>query len=262
VTLVAVVLATAAAWLAGPFAGSPPGFERAAGSRGRVRRSTWLIPLGALCLPLLLSGRRLGLAVVAAGTAYAVVLLVRRGRAAKAADVRRALVVEICEALVGELRAGQPFVSALDRCRDLWPALDPIVAAARLGADVPAALRRLAEVPGAEGLTEVAAAWQVSHDTGSGLASALGRVAASARARQRTQELVRGELASAQATARLVAGLPLVSLAMSTGIGGHPWHFLLATAPGLVCLGLGVGFAFAGLLWIDHIATGVVRAGA
>jgi tight adherence protein B len=167
--------------------------------------------------------------------------------------------VEVCEALVGELRAGQPFVASLEHCVDLWPELAPVGAAARLGADVPAALRRLADAPGAEGLAELASAWQVSERSGAGLAAALAQVARTARTRQATRLLVQGELASAQATARLVAVLPVASLAMSAGIGGDPWHFLLGTPVGLVCLGGGVLCAFAGLLWIDRIASGVLR---
>jgi tight adherence protein B len=166
--------------------------------------------------------------------------------------------VVLCEALVGELRAGQPLVASVEHCRDAWPELDPVVAAARLGADVPAALRRLSQLPGAEGLLEVAAAWQIAHASGAGLATALGQVAASARTRAGTRLLVRGELASAQATARLVALLPLGSLAMAAGIGGDPWHFLLATPVGVGCLGAGVLLVLAGLLWIDRIAAAVL----
>jgi len=141
----------------------------------------------------------------------------------------------------------------------VWPDLEPALAAARLGADVPTALRRLARLPGAEALEQVAGAWQVSQSSGAGLAGVLTQVSRSARAVESTRHLVRGELASAQATARLVAVLPLVSLAMSAGIGGRPWHFLLDSWPGLACLGLGFAAAFAGLVWIDRIAVAVLR---
>jgi tight adherence protein B len=207
----------------------------------------------------LLDGLRLALAAVVVGTAVVAAVLVRRSRVARAAERRRALVVEVAEALVGELRAGQPLVAALEHCTRTWPDLAAVLAAARLGADVPTALRRVGAAPGAEGLREVASAWQVSERSGAGLAAALAQVAETARARQASRDVVRGELASAQATARLVALLPFASLAMSAGIGGHPWHFLLATAPGLTCLAVGVLLAFSGLLWIDRIATGVLR---
>jgi tight adherence protein B len=260
---VAAAAAGLACWLALP----PP-----VTARGRVVRSSLvrtvlrpgpgsLVALTAVMAGLLvvLDGTRLALGLVLLAGAAAAAVLARRARAARRAAARRAAVVEVCEALAGELRAGLPFVAALEHCLDLWSDLEPVVAAARLGADVPAALRRLARSPGAEGLADVAAAWQVSQRSGAGLAAALAQVARTARARQATRLLVQGELASAQATARLVAGLPLASLAMSAGIGGHPWHFLLGTPVGVACLAGGVAFAFAGLLWIDRIAAGVLR---
>jgi tight adherence protein B len=209
--------------------------------------------------PALVDGLRLLLTLVLVGGAAAVLVLVRRARVARAAERRRARVVDVCEALAGELRAGQPVVAAVEHAVQVWPELEPVAVAARLGADVPAALRRLAARSGAEGLRNVASAWQVSQSSGGGLATALSQVADSARERAATRQLVRGELASAQATARLVALLPLVSLAMSAGIGGDPWHFLLATPLGVACLAAGGACAFAGLLWIDRIAAGVLR---
>jgi tight adherence protein B len=205
-----------------------------------------------------LSGVELTLALITVGAAAAVNTVIRRSRLARAAEVRQGLVVDVCEALVGELRAGQPLVTSLGHCVEVWPSFEPVVAASRLGADVSEALRRLARLRGAEGLREIASAWQVAEQSGAGLAAALSQVAATARDRQRTRQLVRGELASAQATARLVVLLPLASLTMSAGIGGDPWHFLLATPIGLGCLGGGVLLAWAGLLWIDRIATTVL----
>lgn len=261
-TVAAIALAAVAAAL---IVASPP--RRAHQRRPEAWPATRLrwgpaVALGcsgsAAVLVATVEGTHLALAVIVAASVAGVALLVRRSRAARAAQRRRDLVVDVAEALAGELRAGQPLLRCLEQCVEVWPDFDTVVSAARLGADVPSALRRLAALPGAEGLSEVASAWQVAQRSGAGLAAALTQVAASARARQGTRHLVQGELASAQATARLVALLPVASLAMAAGIGGQPWHFLLATAPGLVCLALGVILAFGGLLWIDRIATGVL----
>ncbi len=260
-TVVALLLAAATAALLVPAAAAPL-VDRAVPARRGARLGPGLTALVAVTvagLVVTVDGLRLALALVVLGSAACAGVLVRRSRRARVTERRQAQVVEVAEALAGELRAGQPPAVALEHSVEVWSELAAVVSAARLGADVPSALRRLAERPGAEGLREVASAWQVSERSGAGLAAALSQVADTARARQGARQLVQGELASAQATARLVAGLPVVSLAMSAGIGGHPWHFLLATAPGLACLTLGMLLAFAGLLWIDRIAIGVLR---
>ena len=254
-TVVAVLMAALAVGLLVPAPGRTTG-----GRRRPVRLRGVPVLLAGVTASVLLTvdGRRLALVLIVTGGAGAAGALVRRSRRARAAQRRQVRVVEVCEALVGELRAGQPLVTSLEHCVELWPDFEPVVAAGRLGADVPAALRRLSLLPGAEGLRETAAAWQVSQHSGAGLATALAQVADTARLRQGTLHLVQGELASAQATARLVALLPVASLAMSAGIGGDPWHFLFGTPVGLACLGTGACFAFAGLLWIDRIAVAVL----
>ncbi|MFW6773669.1 type II secretion system F family protein [Nocardioides sp. CPCC 205120] len=196
----------------------------------------------------------LGTAVLLAGRA----LLARRASARAAAGTRER-VVAVCEVLASELRSGRPPASALDAAAQEWPAVGGVRRAERLGADVPTAWRALARVPGADDLRLVAAAWQVSARTGAGLAEALARVAALARSTQATRRVVASELASARATARLMAGLPVVALLMGGTTGGDPVRFLTATPVGLGCLAGGLAAGFLGLWWIEAIADDVTR---
>ena len=203
-------------------------------------------------------GTFLALCLIGVGAVAGSWSMAGRARTRRAAGERADLVVEVCEALAGELRAGQPPLAALRHCVEVWPALEPVAAAAELGGDVPRAMRRLAALPGASGLAEVAAAWQVSQSSGGAMATAVARVADASRRRRATRQLVASELSSAQATARLVAVLPVVVLAMGSGLGGDPWQFLLTTPVGLTCLGLGLLSAYVGLAWIEKIATAAV----
>lgn len=167
----------------------------------------------------------------------------------------QAAVLEVCDLLAAELASGRPPGAALAAASERWPPLLAAVEAVRLGADVPDALRRLSVTrPGAADLRWVAAAWQVAQHSGHGLATALERTAGGLRARRRTRRLVDSELASARATARLVACLPLAVLVMGSGAGSDPWTFLLATPVGWICLSGGLGLIGLGLWWIERLA--------
>ena len=96
-------------------------------------------------------------------------------------------------------------------------------------------------------------------DTGSGLAGAIRQAADAIRADRRTARLVAAELASAHATARMLAVLPLGVLLLGTGIGGDPVGFLTGSTAGLVCLAVGLALSYAGLLWLERIADRVLR---
>ncbi|WP_244931073.1 type II secretion system F family protein [Nocardioides sp. W7] len=223
-----------------------------------------LLPLGLVPLALLLAGTSpqvLVIAGVATAGWFAGSALWRQRWARLEAERTAARVLETCEQLAGDLAVGQPPGPALTRAASGWSDLDPVARAFAVGADVPAAWREVATRPGAADLRHLAAAWQVSHRTGQGLAEAVDRVAERLRAGQATRRVVRGELASARATARLVAGLPVVALLMGSGAGGDPIGFLLGHPVGLACLAGGLGFGMVGLAWIEALARDVDRAG-
>ena len=252
---VAVLAATSAAWL------SVRGPVRAAGARRRAlpSRPAWV---AAVTVLVLLGLWRPGLAAasaVFAGAALGAGLLVRQRAARRRERAVAGRVLECCELMAAELGAGRPAGHCLVEAARVWSPLAAVAEAFRMGADVPDAFRQVAGDPGADDQRRVAAAWQVAHRTGLGLAETVQAVADDLRAAQASRRVVEGELASARATARMVAGLPVLALAMGSGAGGDPWGFLLTTPAGLACLAAGLALGLAGLAWIEAIARGVDR---
>jgi tight adherence protein B len=232
---------------------------------GRGPWSRWGVPAqGALLvagvgLVVVLPLRRAVLAGLLTALGVAVVRALERRRVEKEAAARRQAVVEHAEALLGELRAGLPVTTALERAVTAWPEAGPAAAAARWGASVPEALRQLGTLPGAETVTRLAAVWQLCAGSGASLAVGVGHVLETARAEQATRHVVAAELASARATARMLGVMPVMVLVAGQGLGAEPWAFLLDTLPGLACLGAGAGCALAGLWWMDRIAERAIR---
>jgi tight adherence protein B len=91
------------------------------------------------------------------------------------------------------------------------------------------------------------------------VAAVLDHVVQSVRADQELAREVRTECASARATARLLAVLPLLGLGLGSGLGGDPVQVLTRTLPGAVCLAAGTALALAGLAWVDAITARAVR---
>ncbi len=194
------------------------------------------------------------------GVAGLVVVRLRSaGRAEREQARTRQSVLDACEALVGELRAGRPLAESLEGAARVWPELGQVATRARLGADVPTALREVADRPGAAALRRAAGAWELCSRNGSGLVHALDLVLETLRSDQEARRQVRTELAATRATARMVSGLPLLLLVGAQGAGARPWHVLLATTPGQVCLLAGVALVGVGLLWIEGVARAAVE---
>ncbi len=242
----------------------------AALERGRERLEGRLgvrIGAEALCLPagvLLALVARSPVPVLAGLVAVPCVRRQLRLRTRRlAAERRQRAVAGLCAAVAGELRAGRPpetaLAEAVERLRgpegpgEGDAALTALLAAARFGGDVPAALRRAAREPGAEGLGGTAACWEVAVDGGAGLADGLDRVAAALRAGQEQREDLRAQLAGPRSTAVILALLPVFGVLMGAALGADPLRVLLRTPAGLGCLLVGVALECAGLAWTARI---------
>ncbi|WP_380286201.1 type II secretion system F family protein [Kitasatospora purpeofusca] len=196
------------------------------------------------------------------------VLPVRRWRLRRAtaaeARLRAAAVVELCAGLAGELRGGAVPEQALHLVTTRIAA-DPVtlrrlgaepvarLAAGRYGADVPAAFRLLAELPGGSGAAAVAACWEVASTGGSGLAAGLDGVAEALRVERAFAEEIAAELAAPRTTIAVLAALPLAGLLLGAALGARPLEVLLHTPAGLACLVAGAALEALGLAWTARI---------
>ncbi|TGB18109.1 hypothetical protein E4099_02415 [Streptomyces palmae] len=219
---------------------------------GRWGRGLWGLPAGAALAALTSSV----VPLLAGAAAVPVAARWLRGRERRRhRDRRTAGVIELCGAVAGELRAGRQPNEALlaaspEGLGEHWPL---VRAAARFGGDVPGALRGAARLPGSEGLTGVAACWQVAVDGGAGLASGLDRVGAALGAERDQRAQLHAQLAGARATGVVLAVLPVFVLLIGTAMGADPLRVLLHTPVGMVCLLLGGLLEWAGLAWTARL---------
>ena len=99
------------------------------------------------------------------------------------------------------------------------------------------------------GLASLAVACDLAARSGAPLARSLAGVQAELAADQRAYRAVRAALAGPRSSALLLSGLPLVGLAMGSGMGAHPERVLLHTGAGQLALATGVLLDLAGLAW-------------
>jgi tight adherence protein B len=186
----------------------------------------------------------------------------RRARVAVAAAESRAAVIELCAGLAAELRAGrQPEAALVTVSGDAPPGLLSQACLAVSGAgDVAEALRRDGASPGAHGLLRLAACWQVAAAVGSAMAPPVTRLTAALRDEEAGRRELQAHLASPRATARLLAGLPVVGVGMGSALGADPMAILLRTPLGWMCLAGGGLLTLLGVLWVDRLAAGTERA--
>jgi tight adherence protein B len=79
------------------------------------------------------------------------------------------------------------------------------------------------------------------------------------RARHRQRLELRSAVAGPRASALLLAALPLLGLAMGSGVGARPWSVLTGTGTGQVLLVVGVGLEVVGIAWTGRLVERAVR---
>ncbi len=201
-------------------------------------------------------GAALSTPLVAALAGVAAFLAARAwvaGRRGDASEHRLLALTEGLAALAAELRSG----------RSLEAATGTAVAACGdddCGRALARALRSPASEPAGgtdpvftDAVERIAAAVRLSERTGCSLAAVAGAVEDDLRARRRHRQELRAAVAAPRASAMLLAGLPVLGLAMGAGVGADPWGVLTTTGTGQVLLVAGVALELAGLAWSGRL---------
>jgi tight adherence protein B len=226
-----------------------------------VRSRRWRLRIGG---PVVL-GAATGLLAAGPGgalTGALVAVVATRGRARRRALAEQESgAAELAEALrriTDELRTGSHPAVALAGAPGDGPIaarlLAPAATAARLGDDVPAALRQAAGAGGVgTELAHVAAAWSLAERHGVPLADVLASVHDDIRWRVRFGAGVRAQLAGPRATAGVLTALPALGVALGQLVGADPIGVLRGGVLGQALLVAGVGLVAAGHAWSEQI---------
>jgi tight adherence protein B len=225
-------------------------------SRSTARTAGWF----ALCAGAA-STVFLPLTTVLAATVFAATasLRYRRRRRSRLGMAESRELETAIDVLVGELRVGahpaQAFAVAADETAG--PVADScraVAARARLGADVTAGLRSVAETSALPAQwARLAVCWQLAAEHGLAMSTLMRAAQRDIVERQRFSGQVMSAMAGARATAAILAGLPVLSVVLGQLIGADPAAFLLAGHVGGWLLVVGVTLVCGGLLWSDRI---------
>lgn len=170
----------------------------------------------------------------------------------RTARQERALLAAV-RLLATELEAGSRPPDALAAAAASTPeyatAFGAAAAAAADGDDVAAALLDHPDLQG------IGYAWRVAQDAGAPLAEVLGRLAADLAARRAQGLAVATALAGPRSSAVLLAGLPVLGLALGATLGAQPLDVLFGTPGGRLVCAAGVVLDAAGVWWTQRLIT-------
>jgi len=180
------------------------------------------------------------------------------GRRARRASESAALQAAL-DVLAGELRAGAHPVVAFETAAaevsdDVASALRVVAAMARLGVDVAVGLDAAAARSAVPTYwSRLSACWELANRHGLAIATLMRTAHQDVVERQRFESRVAAGMAGARATAMVLAGLPVLGMALGQLVGAEPVRFLLSGGLGGGLLVVGSSLACAGLLWSDRI---------
>lgn len=201
-------------------------------------------------------------AAIALATGTAVLRWQRRRRRAADRAGGQALAAAL-DIVVGELRIGVTPVAAFSAAAEAASApavasgLGTVAARASLGADVAAGLRAATGSAVLAAYWErLAVCWQLAARHGLPVAALMRAAQRDIVEHQQFTARVSAALAGTRATAMILAGLPVLGLALGQLIGAAPLRVLTDPA-GAVLMFIGVTLACVGLLWSDRIVSGV-----
>jgi tight adherence protein B len=245
--------------------GRGPGAQRLRGSghRADVRRSFGELPVPGTAAVVSAAAAAILSTPLVAGLTAGVAFLGARSWVARRSErrVERRLesLTEGLGALAADLRSGRPLDAATEAAVAACADAETAAALAR-------ALRAPAAAPGpgqdeelTAALRRIAGGVLLSVRTGCSLAAVTAAVEDDLRARHRLRLELRTATAGPRASARLLAGLPVLGLAMGSGVGADPWQVLTTTASGQVLMVVGTALELAGLSWSGHLVRRALR---
>jgi tight adherence protein B len=234
-----------------------------------VRHGRWLLGAVVAAAGALLAGLA-GVLAAAMVTGIAT-WCARTSRDRRAAATAATVLSDALGVLVAELHAGAHPADAVQAAADSHTGLPQaasdvarvlatVAATARLGGDVPAALRNAGPAQLRCWWGRLAGAWSLAEQHGIALADVLDAVRWDTEHRVRFAAEVQARLAGPRATAMVLAALPLLGVVLGQAMGAAPLRVLCDTAAGHLLLVVGTALACAGVWWSARLISRAVPA--